>query len=203
MKLPKEKSAVAAREAIRQLENPLTEAQNSEKGAVETERIRKIQRTKDRNSENLRAMAERRSVAGAEGLAAEASRKSSRRKSHPLTADEKAEKARADAERRNVAGAKFVVADAIRKSAHRKINPSTVEHKAKKAVADAIRYRQSRLTKLKLTRTLNMYQKATKHISKKIDSPSPVFRNANDRRWLSQSVWFRNHIRISSASLSI
>ena len=47
MKLPKEKSAVAAREAKRRLEKPLTKAQ---KAAVDAERIRKIQRTADRNS---------------------------------------------------------------------------------------------------------------------------------------------------------
>jgi len=49
-------------------------------------------------------MAERRSVAGAKGLAAEASRKSIRRKSHSLIVEEKAEKARADAEKWNDAG---------------------------------------------------------------------------------------------------
>ncbi len=80
MKLPKEKSAAAARHAKRRLENPLKEAQKAGKVAVEAERLRKIQRTVDRNSERLRAMAERRSAAGAdEGLAAEASRNSTRR----------------------------------------------------------------------------------------------------------------------------
>jgi hypothetical protein len=102
MKLPKHKSAVAARDEKRRLEIPLTKARKAEKAAVDAERLRKIQRTADRNSERLIAMAERRSVAGAEGVAAEASRKSIRRKSHPLTVEEKAEKARADAERRNV-----------------------------------------------------------------------------------------------------
>ena len=68
----------------------------------------------DTNSERLRAMAERRSAAGVEGLAVEASRKSSRRKSHPLTIDEKAEKTRVDAERRNVSDAEFLVAEAAR-----------------------------------------------------------------------------------------
>ena len=64
-------------------------------------------------------MAERRSVVGAEGLAAEASRKSTRRKlHHPLTIDKKAEKVRVETERRNVAGAAFLVAEATRKSAH-------------------------------------------------------------------------------------
>jgi hypothetical protein len=100
MRLQKEKSAATASHAKRQLENPLTEAQKEEKAAVEAERLRKIQRTADRNSERLRAMTERRSAAGAEGLAAEATRKSTRRKSHPLIVDEKAEEARADAERR-------------------------------------------------------------------------------------------------------
>ena len=70
MKLPKEKFAVAAREAKRRLENPLIEAPKAEKVAVEDERLRKIQRTAYRNSERFRAKAERRSVAGTEGLAA-------------------------------------------------------------------------------------------------------------------------------------
>ncbi len=43
---------------------------------------------------------ERRSVEGAEGFAFEASKKSARRKTHPLTRDEKAEKSRLEAERR-------------------------------------------------------------------------------------------------------
>jgi hypothetical protein len=43
MKLPKDKSAVAACEAKRRLENPLTEAQKAEKVAVNAERLRKIQ----------------------------------------------------------------------------------------------------------------------------------------------------------------
>ena len=64
MKLPKEKSAAAARHAKRRLENPLTEAQKVEKAAVEAERLRKIKRTTDRNSERLRAKAERRSASG-------------------------------------------------------------------------------------------------------------------------------------------
>jgi len=59
MKLPKEKSAVAARHAKRRLESPLTKAQKAEKVAAEVERLRKIQRTADKNSERLRAMAER------------------------------------------------------------------------------------------------------------------------------------------------
>ncbi len=60
MKLPKEKFAVAAREAKRRLENPLTKAQKAEKAAFDAERLRKIQRTANRNSERLRAMLERR-----------------------------------------------------------------------------------------------------------------------------------------------
>ena len=146
MKLPKERSAAAAREAKHRAENPLTEAQKAEKTEVDAERLRKIQRTADRNSERLRAMAERPSVAGAEGLAANASRNSTRRKLHPLTVDEKAEKARAEAERRSVAGVEFLAAEATRILARSKINPLTVEQKAKKAVADAVRNRQSRLT---------------------------------------------------------
>ena len=86
----------------------MTEAQKIEKAAVdEAERLRKIQRMGDRNSERLRAKAERRSVAGAKGLEAEAFRKSTRRKLHPLTVDEKAKKARVETGRRNVAGAEF------------------------------------------------------------------------------------------------
>jgi len=67
MKIPKEKSATAAREAKRRLENPLIEAHKAEKVAADAERLRKIQRTADRNSERLRV---RRSAAGTEGLAA-------------------------------------------------------------------------------------------------------------------------------------
>jgi hypothetical protein len=40
MKLPNEKTAVAANKAKRRLENPLTKAQKAEKVAVETERLR-------------------------------------------------------------------------------------------------------------------------------------------------------------------
>ena len=59
MKLPNEKTAAAARDAKRRLENPLTEAQKAEKSAVNAERLLKIQRTLDINSERLRVMAER------------------------------------------------------------------------------------------------------------------------------------------------
>ena len=124
----------------------MTEAQKAEKAADEAERPRKIQRMANRNSERLRAKAERRSVAGSEGLAVEASRLSTRRKSHPMTVEEKAEKARLKAKRRSAAGAEFLATEAARLSAHRKINPSTVEQKAKKAVADATSNRQTRLT---------------------------------------------------------
>ena len=89
---------------------------------------------------------ERRSATGVEVLAAEASRLSTRRKSHSLTVDEKAEKARPEAERRNVTRAEMVVAEAIRKSARRKTDPLTAEQKAEKSVADATRYRETRLT---------------------------------------------------------
>ena len=75
----------------------MTEAQKAEKVATKAKRLRNIQRAADRNSERLRAKAERRSVAGVEDLVGEASRLSTRRKFHPLTADEKAEKARLDA----------------------------------------------------------------------------------------------------------
>ncbi len=85
MKLPKEKYAASARDAKRRLENPLIESQKAEKAAVNAERLRKIQRAADKNSERLRVMAERRSATGIKGLAAEASRKSTRRKFHPLT----------------------------------------------------------------------------------------------------------------------
>ncbi len=47
MKLPKEKSAVAAREAKRRLENPLTKAPKYGKVAADAERLREIQRTVD------------------------------------------------------------------------------------------------------------------------------------------------------------
>ena len=115
MKLQKEKFAAAAREAKRWLENPVIEAPKAEKAAAEAEQLSKIQRTADGYSERARAKAERRSAAGVEGLAAEASRKSTRRKSHPLTADEKAEKVRVETEmRRNAASAEFLVADAAR-----------------------------------------------------------------------------------------
>ncbi len=133
MKLPKEKSAAAARDAKRRLENPSTEAQKAEKAAVEAERLCKIQRTAYLNSERLRAKVERRNATGAKGLAAEASRKSTRRKSHSLTIEEKAENARADAERRSVTGTDFLAAKGARKSAHSKINPLTDEQKAKKS----------------------------------------------------------------------
>ena len=99
MKLPNEKTAVAAREAKCRLENLVTEAQKPQKAAVEAARKCKVQRTAYRNSERLRAMAARRSAAGVEGLATEASRLSIRRKSHPLTVDEKAEKVRVETER--------------------------------------------------------------------------------------------------------
>jgi len=81
----------------------VTEAQKAEKVEAEAKRSRKIQRSVDINSERLRAMTERRSVAGPEGLAAEAPRKSTRRKNHSLTTDEKVKKARREAKRRSVA----------------------------------------------------------------------------------------------------
>ena len=59
MKLPKQKSAVVVDKAKRRLQIPLTEAKKTEKATVEAERLRKIRRTADRNSERLRAMAER------------------------------------------------------------------------------------------------------------------------------------------------
>ncbi len=110
MKLPKEKYAASARDAKRRLQNPLIEAQKAEKVAVNAERLRKIQWTADRNNERLRAMAETRSGAGAKGLAAKASRNSTRRKLHPLTSDEKVTKAKAEAEWRSVAEAKLSAA---------------------------------------------------------------------------------------------
>ena len=145
MKLSKQKCVVAAREAKRRLENPLTEAEEVEKTSDDAERLRKIQRTADRNSERLRVMAERRNAAGAEGLAAEASRKSACRKTHLVTTDEKAEKARLEAERRSVARVELLVAKAIRKSGRLKTNPLTADQKVEKTIANATRYRQSRL----------------------------------------------------------
>ncbi len=88
-------------------------------------------------------MAERRSAAGVEGLGVEASRKSIRRKSHPLTVDEKDEKVRVETERQNVACAEFLVDEAARLLARPKTNPLTAEQKAKKAGANATRYRQT------------------------------------------------------------
>jgi hypothetical protein len=62
--------------------------------------------TTDDKAKKARVDAKRRSVAGAERLAANAVQKLTRRKSQLLlTTDEKVEKARLDAERRNVAGA--------------------------------------------------------------------------------------------------
>ena len=90
-------------------------------------------------------MVERRSVAGAKGLVAEASRKSTRRKSHPLIVNEKTEKARVDAGRQKATGAEFLIAKAARLSARLNTKPLTDEQKAKN-VADAVRYQQSRLT---------------------------------------------------------
>ena len=130
MKLPKEKYAVAARGARRRSEFPVTKAQKDRKVAADAERLRKIQRTTDRNSERLRAKAERWSAAGAEGLAANASRNSTRRKLHPLTIDEKVEKARADTWSRSIAGVEFLAAEATRISARSKTNPLTAEQKA-------------------------------------------------------------------------
>jgi hypothetical protein len=53
MKLPKHKVAAVVDKAKHRLEYSLTEAQKAEKVAAETERLRKIQRTTDRNSERL------------------------------------------------------------------------------------------------------------------------------------------------------
>ena len=112
MKLPKQKYADVVDKAKRQLEIMLTRPQKAERAAVEADRLRRIQQTAHRSSKRLRAMAERRSATGDEGLAANASRNSTRHKLHPLTIDENAEKARAEAERRSVAGAKFLAAEA-------------------------------------------------------------------------------------------
>ena len=75
MKARKEKTAAAARETIRRLNNPLTEAEKAKKSAAEAERKRKIQWTADEKSERARVEAERRSAAGVGGLAADATRK--------------------------------------------------------------------------------------------------------------------------------
>ncbi len=96
MEVPQEKTMAATRHAKRHLENSLAEAQKAEKIATEAKRQRNMQRTKDEKSERLRSKAERRSVAGVEGLSAEASRLSSRRNSHPLTVEQKSEKARVE-----------------------------------------------------------------------------------------------------------
>jgi len=92
-------------------------------------------------------MAERRSDARAEGLAVEASRKSTRRKNHPLTTNDKVKKARFEAERRSAARTEGLLeTKAIRKLARRKTNPLTNEQKVLKVVANATRYRQTSLT---------------------------------------------------------
>jgi len=80
----------------------LTKEQKAEKVDAEAERQRKIQRTADERFERLRANAEIRCGAGVERLADEATRKSSRRKCHPLTDKHKSEKTRIEAERRSV-----------------------------------------------------------------------------------------------------
>ena len=136
MKLSNEKSEASARDGKRRLENPLTEAQKAKKAAADAERLRKIQRTIDRSSERLRAKVERRSVAGIEGLAAEAFRLSTRRKSHPLSFGEKAKKTRAEEERRSATRAELPTAQAARLSQYRNTDPLTVEQKAEKAVAN-------------------------------------------------------------------
>ncbi len=80
----------------------MTEAEKPEKVVVaEAKRQRKIQRTGDEKNKRARVEAERRCDAGVEGLAVEATRKSSRRKCHPLTYEHKFGKARVDAERRS------------------------------------------------------------------------------------------------------
>ena len=80
MKASKEYHAVAARDSKIRLDKPFAEIQKTEKVSAEAIRQRKSQRTADEKCERLRAMAKRRRVAGMEGLAAEATRKSSRRK---------------------------------------------------------------------------------------------------------------------------
>jgi len=133
MKLPKEKFEALARDkAKRRLENLLTLFQKVEEDAADAERLCKIQRAAYINKEKLRVMAERRRVAGAEGLAVEASRKSTRRKSHPFIVDKKAEEARVDAERRNAASVEFVVAEVARLSTCLMTNPLTAEQRLKK-----------------------------------------------------------------------
>ena len=121
----------------------MTEAQKAEKEAADAERLRKIQRTANGNIERLGAMAARRIATGAARLAAEAFRKSTRRKNYPQKIDEKVEKARAKAERRSALGTEFLAVEAARLSSRLKIYSLTVEQKAKKVVADAVRYRCS------------------------------------------------------------
>ena len=66
MKSTEEKTAAAARDSKRRLENPLAEAQKAEKAATEPERLRKTQRMANKNSERLIAKVERRSAEGVE-----------------------------------------------------------------------------------------------------------------------------------------
>ena len=101
MKAREEKNVAAASDAKRRLHNPFSEAETYEKFDVEVERQRKIQRTANEKSEWDKVDAERRSAAGVGGLEAEATRKSSRRKCHPLTYEQKFEKARVENERQS------------------------------------------------------------------------------------------------------
>jgi hypothetical protein len=92
MKARKEKSVVATRETKRRLDNArqsasekCSEAEKAKKSVAEAERQRKIHRMADKKCERSRVEAERRCAAGVEGLTADATRKSFRRKCHPLT----------------------------------------------------------------------------------------------------------------------
>ena len=71
MKASKEKNVIAARDAKRRLENPLTEVQKSKIVVDEAERQRKIKRTADKKCERPRIVAKGRCTAGVEGLAVE------------------------------------------------------------------------------------------------------------------------------------
>ncbi len=119
----------------------MTEAQFLKKLVAKAGRQRKIQRTAGEKCERFRAKAERRCAAGVEGLAAKATRKSSRRKWHPLTYEQKYEKARVEVERRSAI--KLVVEQKSEKArveiVRRIAMKLTVEQKYEKARVDAER----------------------------------------------------------------
>jgi len=108
---------------------------------AEAEMQRKIRRTADEKCENARVAAERRCVAGVEGLAVEATRKSSPRKRHPLAYEQMFEKAKVHVERRSVI--KLIVEQNFEKARvetkRRSVLQLTVEQRVEKARIDVER----------------------------------------------------------------